>query len=1163
MAPTQNGTQNGTEDEDREPSSPSELDRVVGGFVNSVTDTVSSFLHGNSSNSGSHSGSHSLDPKVKSEIKEERKKPKDYFKEFAQLIGQIRKPLPTGTGNGTDLNISDDRPGVLDDIAREIGEDISAFTHLGVHGDLRSLMEIGVLKKLGQPTDDKRYLMEAMIKAAAGLPETSKKRKELTDEFITRYLGKPYQYRQADGSYNSLLSPHVGKANTPYARTAKPAKIQIGALPDPGVIFDSVMARKRSEKHPNRISSMLFYLASIIIHDIFRTDREDFNISKTSSYLDLSPLYEGGKEPNGKEVIGIRTGYDGKIKADTFAETRLLSFPPGVSVLLIMFNRFHNFVVEQLAMINEKGRFPKPEKEDGKVPQWTQYDEDLFQHGRLVTSGLYINIILTDYVRTILNLQRTDSSWNLDPRIEIKDGPPMGVGNQCAAEFNLVYRWHSTVSDRDEKWTEELWKDLVGDKKPEDVTLPEFRQALGKLEARLAKDPGERSLAGLKRQGNGTFKDEELVKILKESIEDCANSFGAQRVPKVLRLIEILGIEQARSWDLASLNEFRKYFGLTPHETFESINDDPEVAKTLKHLYDHPDLVELYPGLVVEKGKKPMTPGSGLCPSYTVSRAVLSDAVAVVRGDRFYTIDYHPKKLTNWGFAEVHPDPSVDHGCMFYKLILRAFPDHFEPNSIYAHYPLTVPEEMRDIMIKLEKENRYSWAPPQGPPPMHMTFSYAAADRILGDKETFNVTWGKAMEYLMGPSAKNFMLSGDGFNNEQSRREVSRALYNVDDWEMQVKNFYETTTLKLIKAKGYKLGKLNQVDIIRDVGNLAHVHFCSELFFLPLKTKERPGVFSEYELYLILSAVFVCVFFDLDKANSFNLRLKAHKATQQLGNLVQANVAEIKAGGRLSRLMQAIYPRDTALRRYGIHLIDRLLQSYPNTEELVWGHILGTAGGMVPNQGQLFGQTIEYFLTTEEGRSHLPAMKALADQDTREADEKLMHYFLEGSRLYGETGVFRRATADTEIQDKFEGHESTVKVKKGDIVMVNLRAASHDEDKFKGAHEINLNRPIDDYIHLGAGPHQCLGLPMTRIALTAMLKTIVKLPDLWPAAGPQGKVHKIAKPMHGHHLPEYAAYHAYLTENHARLFPFPCSLKVNWSGDFEFDKDDDDKDDME
>lgn len=57
-----------------------------------------------------------------------------------------------------------------------------------------------------------------------------------------------------------------------------------------------------------------------------------------------------------------------------------------------------------------------------------------------------------------------------------------------------------------------------------------------------------------------------------------------------------------------------------------------------------------------------MVPGVGIAPCYTISRAILSDAVALVRGDRFYTIDYNPKNLTNWGFSEVQYDLSVNQG---------------------------------------------------------------------------------------------------------------------------------------------------------------------------------------------------------------------------------------------------------------------------------------------------------------------------------------------------------------------------------------------------------------------------------------------------------------------------------------------------------------------
>ena len=103
---------------------------------------------------------------------------------------------------------------------------------------------------------------------------------------------------------------------------------------------------------------------------------------------------------------------------------------------------------------------------------------------------------------------------------------------------------------------------------------------------------------------------------------------------------------QSRKWGLCTLNEFRKFFGLAPHETFESINSDPEVADSLRHLYQRPEFVEFYPGIVAEEAKLPMVPGVGIAPTFTISRAILSDAVCLVRGDRFYTVDYHAKNLT-------------------------------------------------------------------------------------------------------------------------------------------------------------------------------------------------------------------------------------------------------------------------------------------------------------------------------------------------------------------------------------------------------------------------------------------------------------------------------------------------------------------------------------
>lgn len=501
-----------------------------------------------------------------------------------------------------------------------------------------------------------------------------------------------------------------------------------------------------------------------------------------------------------------------------------------------MFNRFHNYVVAQLAAINERGRFTKPEG-NATEAAWVKYDNDLFQTGRLITCGLYINCILKDYVRTILDLHRTDSGWDLDPRDVTLTGPTANgtPGNQVSAEFNLVYRWHSALSERDDKWTQEEYRKLFPGREPSEVSFHELVQRLSVWEQGLSEDPQERPFANLQRSKEGTLNDDDLVEIIKTSIEDKAGAFGARNVPQILRAVEILGIKQARSWNLATLNEFRSFFGLEKHETFESINGDPKVADTLRHLYDHPDLVEIYPGLVVEEAKPPITPGSGLCADFTISRAILSDAVSLVRGDRFYMVDYTPHSLTNWGFNEVKSDDTVDGGHVFYKLFFRAFPHHFQPNSVFAHFPLVIPEESSAILTDLGQFDKYCWDKPTFVPPPTFITSYAACKSIISNHDDFRVTWGAAIKRLMHNSGKeygaNFMLSGDSPPNALSREIMCPALYKPG-WATAIQTFYEDITLQLLHRHSYKLSGANQVDIVRDIGNLAQAHFAAEVWVL-------------------------------------------------------------------------------------------------------------------------------------------------------------------------------------------------------------------------------------------------------------------------------------------------------------------------------------------
>ena len=48
-----------------------------------------------------------------------------------------------------------------------------------------------------------------------------------------------------------------------------------------------------------------------------------------------------------------------------------------IGIILIMFNRFHNYVAEQLAAINENDRFKKP-AEGASEKTWAKYDNGMY-----------------------------------------------------------------------------------------------------------------------------------------------------------------------------------------------------------------------------------------------------------------------------------------------------------------------------------------------------------------------------------------------------------------------------------------------------------------------------------------------------------------------------------------------------------------------------------------------------------------------------------------------------------------------------------------------------------------------------------------------------------------------------------------------------------------
>ncbi|KAK0202651.1 linoleate diol synthase [Desarmillaria ectypa] len=687
------------------------------------------------------------------------------------------------------------------------------------------------------------------------------------------YLGNEYKFRAADGSNNNILAPDMGKAGTPYARSVQQTHpLPRRNMPDSGLIFDTLLKRDGFVKHPGGLSSLMFAFAALVIHTVFRTSHTDISINETSSYVDLAPLY--GHNQAAQDKVRKRDGY-GKLHKDVFAEDRLMLLPPAVCVLLVLFSRNHNYIAQKLYEINEHDTFFDPlTLSEGDA---RKQDQELFQTARLVNCGWFGTVVFSDYFSCILGLVREGSSWSLNPFGEFRKDDhstfERGEGNVCSVEFNCLYRWHATTSAKDEKWVEKLMGNMFEGKSFDEVTTTDFK-VVGKKLSEIDPDLTHWTFGDLTRQADGSFNDDDLAKVLHDATDEPAAAFRARGTPPSMRLHEILGIEQNRRWGVCSLNEFRKFLGLKPYATFLEWNSDPEIAKTAEKLYGNINNLELYVGLQAEEAK-PLVDGAGLCPGYTISRAILSDAIALTRGDRFFTRDFTPANLTSWGFADCQRDPNAfGFGSALGKLFLRTLPHEFgeNGNSVYAFFPLMTPESMKVHLTKMGVVDRYDLTRPVKKAPGVVAFASG------GTK------YANRAAKILDAKGKGFYIAQD----DKKRREVVvRALTEAIGSEDKIGQYFYNQTAILMSEQSLRMvgGDKCVVDIVRDVFKPLTVGWvATEVAGIQLTKGSQHGAYTPAELYDILGDIYEYVFLNVEDSKLVNFQHKVQKDVKQLSS---------------------------------------------------------------------------------------------------------------------------------------------------------------------------------------------------------------------------------------------------------------------------------------
>jgi cytochrome P450 len=181
-----------------------------------------------------------------------------------------------------------------------------------------------------------------------------------------------------------------------------------------------------------------------------------------------------------------------------------------------------------------------------------------------------------------------------------------------------------------------------------------------------------------------------------------------------------------------------------------------------------------------------------------------------------------------------------------------------------------------------------------------------------------------------------------------------------------------------------------------------------------------------------------------------------------------------------------------------------------------------------------FAQAVDWYLSND-GRHYIEEIRRIALQPSSdESDALLLGYAMEGIRMAGTFGLYRKAAAaDTILED--DGRK--VQVQAGDRVFVSFVGAAKDPKHFPSPDIIDPRRPLDAYIHYGDGPHACLGRNISQVAITELFRTVFRKKNLRRVAGPQGLLKKVPRP---------GGFYVYLTEDWGSTWPFPTTMKVTW-----------------
>jgi hypothetical protein len=506
--------------------------------------------------------------------------------------------------------------------------------------------------------------------------------------------------RSADGSYNDLESPRMGMAKMRFGRNVPLSAVRTRSpreltAPSPRTVSEALLARR--EFVPATSLNVLaaawiqFMTRDWFSHGENEPDapyeiplaREDtwhehpMRIPRTRRDPSRCPM-SGGPPTfvndvthwwDGSQIYGsdktsqlrLRTLHSGKLALDArgrllvdeATQTDLTGFITDtnwtpLTLLHTLFVREHNSVCDELLRA---------------YPHWT--DEEVFQHARLVIAALLAKIHTLEWTPALLSHPTLTAAMNanwwgvfgekvsknlgrvLDAEaisgIHGSQRDHFGVPYSITEEFVAVYRMHSLVPDELELRT------LRDHTLIRRCTLGEM---LGTPGHKLIDELGaETLLYSFGTSHPGALRLHNYPQALRQ----------LKRFDGSILDLATVDVLRDRERGVPSYTELRRLLHLPVPKSFEELTGDRELARELRDVYAHVDLVDLLPGMLAE----PLP--AGMAFSDTQFRLFILMASRRLNSDRFFTTDFTPEVYSPVGMQWIRDNDMR-------SVLLRHFP---------------------------------------------------------------------------------------------------------------------------------------------------------------------------------------------------------------------------------------------------------------------------------------------------------------------------------------------------------------------------------------------------------------------------------------------------------------------------------------------------------